>query len=556
MVTRRSDGAGVFRDEYLKWGRRIKRQVKGFGMGLQCAPQLANLACYIPERDFAATCEPEDVEDNSRFIDDILTMSGKIPSASQYGMEYKSTRKQRGVVEYLGMKIIWNDGEEGRCKVTTELLQREAAYPIRIIRYPAQDSLASDEQRMGVVLGQFIRAQRICSHLKGFKEAVLYITACAFRRGYPRRRIHEVWGRFLGQWWAARELRRGYLRTWFRRMTRYAKKMVLKEDDAMIKPAHAQSTRPKPTNPCKEPAPAPESEKGNRAQETREEPGWARSQGPLSHSREEHSGAKERSREGSQGGPSESPIEGTTPVTEEAEVGNEDAPKDISRPESVCVESGSEDDSGGKTSRMSHIKSRERPKSRENAKTRPYRAEGGDHHQVRQQHLPETDLSAEEKEQRQPPIRGEEEGANHLDGHIPTDAVTLLSRLQQLGDQMSPSANVAFTDWWARNRQERPPERAESGGESRPPRNPEAARSHDRAQTPEQGIREDNPPNKEMNQGGPSDSLTVSKGSPEGSCLGHGCGTRQHKARETCASSTRACRSWHASSPAVTVNGS
>ena len=45
-------------------------------------------------------------------------------------------------------------------------------------------------------------------------------------------------------------------------------------------------------------------------------------------------------------------------------MGNEDAPKHISRPESVCVESGSEDDSGGKTSRMSHIKSPERPKKK------------------------------------------------------------------------------------------------------------------------------------------------------------------------------------------------
>ena len=74
------------------------------------------------------------------------------------------------------MKIRWEQAEGGTSRVVTELLQRETSYPIRIIRYPAQHSLASDEQRMGVVMGQFIRAQRICSHMMGVKEAVLYVT--------------------------------------------------------------------------------------------------------------------------------------------------------------------------------------------------------------------------------------------------------------------------------------------------------------------------------------------------------------------------------------------
>ena len=46
-------------------------------MGLPCAPQMANLACYVPEREFACRCKPEEVQFNYRFIDDILTMSGQ-----------------------------------------------------------------------------------------------------------------------------------------------------------------------------------------------------------------------------------------------------------------------------------------------------------------------------------------------------------------------------------------------------------------------------------------------------------------------------------------------
>ena len=62
---------------YWKRGMKLKRQVKGFGMGLQCAPQMANLACYVTEREFACRCKPEEVQFNYRFIDDILTMSGQ-----------------------------------------------------------------------------------------------------------------------------------------------------------------------------------------------------------------------------------------------------------------------------------------------------------------------------------------------------------------------------------------------------------------------------------------------------------------------------------------------
>ena len=38
---------------YIKRGDTVLKQVKGFGMGLACAPQIANLGCYPVERDFA-----------------------------------------------------------------------------------------------------------------------------------------------------------------------------------------------------------------------------------------------------------------------------------------------------------------------------------------------------------------------------------------------------------------------------------------------------------------------------------------------------------------------
>ena len=84
----------VINNGYVKRGDTILKQVKGFGMGLACAGQLANLGCYPVERDFASKAAPKDVEHNYRFIDDIQTLSGCIPSEEQYGMQYKSTRQK------------------------------------------------------------------------------------------------------------------------------------------------------------------------------------------------------------------------------------------------------------------------------------------------------------------------------------------------------------------------------------------------------------------------------------------------------------------------------
>jgi hypothetical protein len=223
-------------DGYVSRGGQIYHQVKGFGMGLACAPQLANLGCYPVERDFAAGCRPEEVEHNYRYIDDILTLSGRIPSEEAYGMRYKSTKPKQGPVVYLGMELIWGSWK-GRPTFVTGMHFREAAYPIQIRRYPAEGSMVTDSQRLGVLTGQFIRAQRVCSVMRTFKPAVQGVVLAAMRRGYKRKELDRMWGKFLYGWWKAEEWRRGELRAWFRKMTAWAKRTMADETKREEKPS-------------------------------------------------------------------------------------------------------------------------------------------------------------------------------------------------------------------------------------------------------------------------------------------------------------------------------
>eukprot|EP00667_Euglena_gracilis_P000489 EG_transcript_489 len=220
----------VIDNGYIRRGSTLLKQVKGFGMGLACAPQIANLGCYPVERDFAATKKPEDLEYNYRFIDDILSLSGCIPTAEQYGMLYKHTKTNDGELVYLGMVLKWLPlVRTGEMKFITGMHFRDCTYPIRIRRYPGAGSMVTDSQRLGVLTGQFIRGQRLCSTLQMFKFAVQGIALAATRRGYFRHELDRMWGKFLADWWKAEEIRRGELRSWFRKMTRVVRLQVQKE---------------------------------------------------------------------------------------------------------------------------------------------------------------------------------------------------------------------------------------------------------------------------------------------------------------------------------------
>ncbi len=60
-----------------------------------------------PSGDFSKGQGPEDFEHNYRFIDDIFTLSGCIPTESDYVMRSKNTGSKEGQLVYLGMELKW-----------------------------------------------------------------------------------------------------------------------------------------------------------------------------------------------------------------------------------------------------------------------------------------------------------------------------------------------------------------------------------------------------------------------------------------------------------------
>ena len=232
----------VIENGFVKRGSKIYRQVKGFGMGLACAVQMADLGLYPVERNFAEGRRAEEVEHNYRYVDDIFSLLACIPSQEEYGMEYKvGSKGMEGTIPFVGMELMWEKTRKGT-NFKTGMYFRDNNYPIRIRRYPANGSMVTDSQRIGVSTSQFIRAQRLCSVLPTFKAGVYQVVLAALRRGYKRGELDRVWGKFLVNWWKAEEVRRGEMRAWFRRMTAWAAKQV-KEESNQVDRATANSKK-------------------------------------------------------------------------------------------------------------------------------------------------------------------------------------------------------------------------------------------------------------------------------------------------------------------------
>ena len=209
-------------NSYTCNGGRVRRQIRGMPMGLPPAPQLANLACYPVERDHMQNL-PKELRTTaiSRYIDDIVhPTTMPLPTADQYGMEYKITGSGESVV-CLGVRVYIMTHKDGQRAVHTCVHDREEEYPHHIVRYPLATTTAPTEQLGGVIMGRLEFARMACSHMADFKLSVANVFRNAIWRGYSRRLVQSVWSRFLFQRWHAVDIRVRELRTWFAKVWKF-----------------------------------------------------------------------------------------------------------------------------------------------------------------------------------------------------------------------------------------------------------------------------------------------------------------------------------------------
>ena len=91
----------------------------------------------------------EEVEHNYRYVDDMFTLTGSIPSQEEYQLKRKVKRAvdNDGHLVFIGADMWWEEDEEGKIRFSTRVNFREESYPITIRRYPMRESVILDTQR-------------------------------------------------------------------------------------------------------------------------------------------------------------------------------------------------------------------------------------------------------------------------------------------------------------------------------------------------------------------------------------------------------------------------
>ena len=197
-------------------GATLRRQIKGIPMGISPSPQLANIFCYVVERQFMyATTSLPTRNLNCRYLDDVFVVD-PMPSEDEYGMKYATSSEGLDVV-YVGMRVYVKNG-----MTRTTLYDREEEYPFHILRYPHIGSIASDAQLGGVIMGRFVAAQQFCSTMWDFKQSIAWILRRVVERGFTWKMVEKVWSKFLYTKWQTKDIRTKELRAWFPRAWNWA----------------------------------------------------------------------------------------------------------------------------------------------------------------------------------------------------------------------------------------------------------------------------------------------------------------------------------------------
>ena len=91
----------------------------------------------------------KEVEHNYRYVDDMFTLTGSIPSEEEYQLKRKVKRTvdNDGHLVFIGADLWWEEDEVGKIGFSTGVHFREGSYPITIKRYPVRESVILDTQR-------------------------------------------------------------------------------------------------------------------------------------------------------------------------------------------------------------------------------------------------------------------------------------------------------------------------------------------------------------------------------------------------------------------------
>lgn len=204
----------------------VYRQQVGIPMGTNCAPEIANLVLYVWESRYIDVLRNSNRMDivyshkyTKRFIDDIICFNAQaFPQEAYEGLEYSQQTHPDGSVNFLGAKF---HNYQQRFRIS--VFDKAKEWPVKVIRYPSENSNTPQHQAKGIYIGELRRYQLMVNSLTAFKEATSTLTRNMYMRGYDMKLMKHSWRSFMNKYgFYFSKMKRKDLAFWYWRMLKWA----------------------------------------------------------------------------------------------------------------------------------------------------------------------------------------------------------------------------------------------------------------------------------------------------------------------------------------------
>ena len=183
----------IIDNSFFKFGNKVYRQCIGIPMGIDPAPQMANLYLYSYEAKFMETLTKENYgvakkfNYTRRYIDDLNTLNndGHMEEYHKNGRIYP-TEMQLNQENDNDDKATFLDLEEmiTEKEIIVKTFDKRDAFDFEIVNYPDLSGNIPKKPAYGVYSSQIIRYARTCSNAKDLIERVKELTRKLKKKNY------------------------------------------------------------------------------------------------------------------------------------------------------------------------------------------------------------------------------------------------------------------------------------------------------------------------------------------------------------------------------------
>ena len=196
----------VIDNSFFRFGKKVFRQKIGIPMGIDPAPQMANLYLYYYEAAFMEKLTKQDYSkakkfnNTSRFIDDIgiLNNDGILVKEKEkiYPAELvlNVENQDDNHATFLDIEVdVWGD------QFKTKTYDKRENYKFEIVNYPDLSGNIPHGAAYGVYTSQVIRYARVCNKADDFKERIKLLTSKLIKKGFTINRLKNTMKKCLGK---------------------------------------------------------------------------------------------------------------------------------------------------------------------------------------------------------------------------------------------------------------------------------------------------------------------------------------------------------------------